>query len=91
MYARPSNKSIRDLLREVERSGWSIIGGGQRHYQMRCPNECKCHLTLSASPSNKNESKLTRRRLANHTCWEPKNDHPAHSSRQQRPRPIPAD
>lgn len=88
MYARPSNKSLRDQLKEVERGGWTITGGGNRHYQLWCPNPCQCRLTLSASPSNINEAKLMRRHLINRTCWEPTNDN---RTRSPRKRPVSTD
>jgi hypothetical protein len=70
MHARPSNTSIRQLIKEALARSWTIAGGGQRHYKLFCPNECKCIQVLSSSTANQLSLGRARTRLSNHTCWE---------------------
>ena len=70
MYARPSNPDIRQLIGEALVRGWTVTGGGKRHYRMLCPNECRCIQVLGTSSSNRKMIERSKTRLSNHTCWE---------------------
>ncbi len=50
---RPRHKTsdYEKLLKDVERKGW-IVTKRKAHYQALCPFECKCRVTVSATPSN---------------------------------------
>jgi hypothetical protein len=70
MYARPSNVDVRQLIREARARGWTVTGGGQRHYKLLCPNPCKCLHVLASSTTNRLATTRARTRLINHSCWE---------------------
>jgi hypothetical protein len=59
-----------DLLREAERAGWTVTGGGNKHYKLKCPNSCRCIKTMSTTPSNPNYLRNMRAQLHRVTCWE---------------------
>jgi hypothetical protein len=67
--ARASDKTLRLLLKQADRQGWSVQGGGKRHYLLRCPNPCRCSQILAASGSNVHNLVRSVTRLRNHTCW----------------------
>ena len=59
-----------ELLKEVEKEGWSVTGGGNKHFKLKCPNPCKCMKTMSTTPSNPNYLRDMRAQLRRATCWE---------------------
>lgn len=67
--ARPSDKQTRELFRQAAERGWTVTGGGMRHYSMRCPNPCRCAHVVSASTSNRWAWVKMQTKLNNHTCW----------------------
>lgn len=68
--ARSSRKEIEKMLREAERRGWTVQGGGRKHYIMLCPNPCRCRYTVSGSSSYRHEAIVNSTRMRRHTCWE---------------------
>jgi hypothetical protein len=67
--ARASNKEIGHLLREIEQQGWTVTGGGTRHFKAKCPNRCRCMITLASSSSNQLAVRRARTHLQSKTCW----------------------
>lgn len=65
------NKEYRALFGEAEHQGWTI-GRGGKHYKMKCPNECKCMVIVSSTPSVRNGITVVRAQLKRSTCWEAK-------------------
>lgn len=67
--AKASNKDIADVLSELEQQGWTITGGGTRHFKGKCPNRCRCMVMFASSPSGPNTAKRARQQLRSKTCW----------------------
>jgi hypothetical protein len=57
------------LLRLLSRRRWEVRSGGNSHYQLRCPNPCKCMVVMSRSPSDYRALANTNADLDRYTCW----------------------
>ena len=44
------NETYESLLQEAEARGWRVLKR-KRHFQALCPADCKCIVTVSATPS----------------------------------------
>ena len=62
-------RDLEFLLREAERQGWRISGGGNKYFKIKCPCAEK-HLKIVHLIPSENYSKNLRRWLARRTCWE---------------------
>ena len=71
MPSRPkhSTNEIESVLREAERKGWRIDGGGNSYFKMKCPCPNKHLKTVHLTPQQ-NYAKNLRRYLKRQTCWE---------------------
>lgn len=58
------------LLKEVERRpGWTVEGGGDRHFKIKCPNPCKCMTPIPTTPSKRQSLTILHNQMAQATCW----------------------
>lgn len=67
--ARASNKEIGLILSAAERQGWTVTGGGMRHFKIRCPHRCHCLAVLASSSSNQLAVRRALTYLRSKTCW----------------------
>lgn len=61
---------LEEVLKEAERKGWTVSGGGNKHFKMKCPCPRKCMKTVSTTPSNVNYKRDLMGQLRRATCWE---------------------
>lgn len=64
------DKDIEAIFKRSERIGWDVAGGGDRHFQMRCPEPCKHLVVVSGTPGSGNLKRTVMTQLKNDTCWE---------------------
>ncbi|MTK05128.1 hypothetical protein FF096_24480 [Micromonospora sp. CP22] len=62
-------KELEDLLRQAERQGWRVTGGGDRYFKMLCPCPDKHLKTVKCTPSNPNYLRDLTGQLKRVTCW----------------------
>lgn len=62
-------KEYEAVLKRAEGKGWAVEGGGDKHFKLKCPNPCKCMLTMSTTPSNPNYLRNLLGQLGRVTCW----------------------
>jgi hypothetical protein len=67
---RHRRKELEALLREAEQKGWTVSGGGNKHFKMKCGESCKCMITVATTPSNPNYPRNLTKQLGRATCWE---------------------
>lgn len=67
--ARARYKETRVLIKEAQSRGWTILGGGRRHFKLRCPNPCRCAHVVSSSTSDVRALANARAFLKSKTCW----------------------
>ena len=69
--ARPrhSRPELEQILRDAERKGWRIEGGGNTYFKMKCPCPDKHLETVHLAPRRAYHKRL-RRYLERRTCWE---------------------
>jgi hypothetical protein len=53
----------------MERAGWRIEGGGNRHFKLKCPNDCKCILVVASTPGGGNPLRVFTSQRHRSTCW----------------------
>jgi len=68
-HARASNKDIGRLLRRLEQQGWTVTGGGNRHFKAACPRRCRCLAIFSSSASAPFAVRRATMHLRTNTCW----------------------
>lgn len=64
------DKDLEQILKEAERKDWTVTGGGNRYFKMKCPNACKCMKMVHCTPSGANYKRNLVAQLARATCWE---------------------
>ncbi len=57
------------MLKEAERQGWRVEGGGNTYFKMKCPCSDK-HLKMVHLTPRQNYKKNLVRWLERRTCWE---------------------
>lgn len=67
---RHKDKDIESIFRESERMDWKVTGGGDKHFEMRCPAPCRHLVVVSGTPRSGNLKRTVMTQLKNHTCWE---------------------
>jgi len=60
------------LLRTLEAAKWTVDGGGNKHFKLKCPNECKCMIMMATTPSGRYYLRNFKLQLKRVTCWEEK-------------------
>lgn len=62
-------KEFEHELKRMERSGWTVTGGGNKHFKVKCPYDCKCMVTVGTTPSGRNPFRTFTTQRARATCW----------------------
>ncbi len=64
-----NRKDFEEQLKRMERAGWTVSGGGNKHFKCKCPGACKCLKTMATTPSNPNYLRDFKAQLRRQTCW----------------------
>ena len=69
--SRPKHKikEIEQEFRKMEQADWVITGGGDRHYKLKCPEDCKCMLVAASTPGGRNPTLAFTAQRSRVTCW----------------------
>ncbi|MFI5844938.1 hypothetical protein ACIA8K_35085 [Catenuloplanes sp. NPDC051500] len=67
---RHPNGELEAVLRQAEVKDWTITGGGDKYFKMKCPCPKKCMKTVHLSPSGANYLRNLLGQLRRATCWE---------------------
>lgn len=62
-------KEFEHEFRDMERAGWTVEGGGNSHFKLKCPNDCKCLLTVGTTPGGRNPLRTFTAQRNRVTCW----------------------
>lgn len=65
---RHQDKDIEREFRLMEKSGWTCAKGG-RHFKLKCPNLCKCMLTVSSTPGGGHPLLVFTAQRRRQSCW----------------------
>jgi hypothetical protein len=63
------DKEFENEFRKMERAGWTVDGGGNRHFKLKCPNDCKCMIVVSTTPGGRNPLRTFVAQRTRATCW----------------------
>lgn len=70
------------FLKQVERTEvngkkWTVTGGGDRHFKVRCPSPCKCMTVVSTTPKRGHTMQTIKDQMRRFTCWREDGGHDA--------------
>ncbi len=63
-------KELEEVLELAEKKGWTVTGGGNRYFKMKCPCPQKCMKMVNCTPSGTNYKRNLLGQLGRATCWE---------------------
>jgi hypothetical protein len=66
---RHKDKDLEHIIRVAEDQGWTVTGGGDRYFKMKCPCPDKCMKMVNCTPSGANYTRNLVGQLKRATCW----------------------
>ena len=66
---RHKDKDLERVIKIAEKQGWTVTGGGNRYFKMKCPCPMKCMKMVVCTPSGANYTINLIAQLERATCW----------------------